>query len=534
MTGDFRYFGTVDLKVAGDVAGARAAMLDFLWQFQNRHGDDPSWRVEFADNSHSLGLRLSTRDREQAAAAIRLLGSELHQYLRQRDQDRQQQDAADVALVDQLQSQYRSDVDKVRSESERLAGEVPNESPSDRLDTLGKQLREYTEILEALRAKSNAVHARLDQLSTPLSPATVAIDPDAQQAAYDEREDLQQDLKQLYVQLTLGRRSLQQVWQLASPPLDDLIAASARLARAGMDSGRRRDMAGGAALESLDELANLYQRRLIRFSEKWTATMTALNRNPVDARAPQLMAMHARLHDLLGDFSFHAAKLLDKMRDEVVRYSDRAPTARHATVSNVKRLFHRLEAKHRRFEFVASDVYRRNNFRLDSAIKSASGLERRVTAMMQDIDAHLRAQAAATIKAKRESELTATLSQREGLRAGIDETTDRIVAMVEEYARTIPLTERYLTPSLGAKAARIRLEDADRVLRRYDTFAELLKRRQAARRQSSAIKIEIADSSLERVPAGLAGRAALAIVIAALTLGITGFVGRGRSGPPWS
>lgn len=236
------------------------------------------------------------------------------------------------------------------------------------------------------------------------------------------------------------------------------------------------------------------------------------------------MSTQHRLHDLLGEFSFHGSKLMGDMRKEVRALGQQSDARHHTLVSEVKRRFHRLESAHRQLEFVASDVFCRNNFRLDSAMKSASGLFRRAQRATSEVDARLEAEALVQVGAERIAARAQAHAKREELREDIDAVADQLVAMIGEYTATVPLTEQYLRPSLSFDAARQRLTDAEQTLRKCQGFMTAL----AGLREASAepISIELMDCSVARAPGGMTKRALWAVLATLLTVTGLGYVGR--------
>ena len=533
--GGFTYQATARFQIQGNVQHCRRELLDLLWQQEAAGNVTAQWHVPTTATDGVIEAHVTMLTADQARATITEIGDKFKARLTERA-DTGRADAGEATrLLDQFLAAVHNEADEARTVAQDADDAIADASPFHTRETLRAELATQVESVNLLRTGKGSVEARLTRIDTNPLRAEGWVSPAMRESAYAARADLNQDMEQLSFQLQLGRRLLEDVWQKASPRLDELIAASARLARIGLSDDARS--ATGRERQTLDDLLTRsgdYQRRLTAFAQEWTETFTGMRRHPVDPVAARLLITQSHLHDLLGDFLFASAKLVENMRDDVQRLTQQTHGAAHyhQLHSHVKTAFYRFESEHRQFELVSSNVLRRNNFRLDAGIKSASGLHRRTQQIIAAIDAQLQEEAIAQAVADRKAQRKVIVAELEEIRSGLDASIDTIIALQADFLLTIPQSDKYLESTLVARAARDRLTEIDTRIAQRQAMAQQLKTMRSVMPQLGTV--ESADYTVDRAPANLTHRFGWGIAAACATFAATLMIGLRGTTRPWA
>lgn len=533
--GGFTYQATARFQIQGNVEHCRRELLALLWQEEKTGSVGPQWRVPTTATDGVILARITMPTAEDARTAIAKIGDQFRARLTERADIGRANAGEATRLLDQFLAAVRDEADEARTEARNADDAIADASPFHTREALRAELATQVESVNLLRTAKGSVEARLTRIDTSPLPAEGWVSPAMKQSAYAGRGDLNQDMEQLAFQLKLGRRLLEDVWQEASPRLDELIAAAARLARIGLSDEARS--AAGRERQTLDDLLSRsgnYQRRLTAFAQEWTESFTGMRRHPVDPVAARLLTTQSHLHDLLGNFLFASAKLIENMRHDVERLTQQTHGAAryHELHSHVKTAFYRFESEHRQFELVSSNVLRRNNFRLDAGIKSAAGLHRRTQQIIAAIDAQLEEEAIARAVAKRKAERKIVVAELEEIRSGLDASVDQIIALQADFLLTIPQSDRYLESTLAARAAHDRLTEIDTRIAQRLAMTRQLKTMRSVMPQMGTV--EVADYTVDRTPANLTHRFGWGIAAACATFATTLVIGLGARRRPWA
>jgi hypothetical protein len=518
VAGEFEYTAQARLKVATPADACRRELLDFLWNLEQIGRVRNGWSVS-ATEDDTLELKIIANDPTLAAESARTVSREFEEHIRNRSVDLAGGRREVNGLLEQLVQELQDDSKTQRDTVANLQTETPDHDALSTREQLRRDLAIHTQSLEVLRSAEKETIAEIDAITAKPLPAFGHVKNEDRQAAYAARQDLVQDLRQLDVQLQVARRTLDDVWQNASRHLDDLMGSASRLARSGLGTNARG--APGSLRATLSEVrkrAGLYQTRLSTFARHWTQAFTQMRAREIDPlAADDLFASQNRLHELLGDFSHHSARLVDDLRSDVnalsVGQGNIAPFQK--TISETKRAFHRLEANHRQFEFVASDVFRRNNFRLDSALKSATGLDRRVRLITAQIDAEIEAIALERAKTIRAAQRVEILDELARQRTGINQTMDAIIALQADLEREIPQADVQLRSVAMTDAANRNLARIEHSLTEREAQLDSLKKRDA--KEGQAYFAELISATAGEMPTNLLSRVLFALVAAAVT-----------------
>lgn len=494
IAGGFDHFGTLRLEVQGSADLCRKELLDFLWQREHQGSLGPGWSLTCPSDGATLHLRIPAVETQLSDLRIRNLVHDFKAHLGSLEGVEARKISAARNTLDGWIEELHRNIDRLRPKPVS-----PETDPLDTRNILLKNLTDSAATYTMLRDREDQAAQRVLLLDTRLPTTQVQVSPQQRGIGYARRTDLEQDMKQLTVQLTLARRSLEGVWQNASPSLDELIAAASRLGR--IDPVYHNASAGGdhrTTIERFLEQTGHYRRRLAAFAPRWTGIFTKMRRQTIDPLAPRLFDTQNQLHELLSDFAFYGDRLLGNMRSEIRALDERPPhpARSHALVSQIKRAFNRLESQHLQFEFVASDVLRRNNFRLDSAVRSARGLHRRIQHAVAEVDDQLEAEALAKAKEQNRRQRRLAAAELEQIRREATVSSDATVEMLSELLASIPKCEQSLRSSLLAGADALRRSDLQTQLAVCENTMESLDTADFALRRVA--KVEIIDYTIER------------------------------------
>ncbi len=527
----FHYDAWLQFQTTGDADLCRRELLDFLW-LQEMSGQLPDhWRVSMPTDSGQLELRIRTTSPETVRPMLNNISEGFQSRLAQHNAETKQLFDVPEKLFAGVLKDLETQANNIRNKIDGLANQ--NSDPRASREKLRSTIADAFKTIHRLRIAEKDAKRRLTIASTTKPEQEVVIDPDDRQSAYNTRTDLQQDLKALNTQLFVSKNLLLAVWQNTSPHLDNLIAYAADL---------RRTLTPRALSEAspqfrnhaivLDKQALLYQRRLDTFAKKWTQIFTTLRTSETDPREPDIFDIQEKLHKLVGDFAFHTEKLIEEMRIEVrLLDQDARDAARHHKASSqIKRAFHKVESGHRQFDFVASDLKRRNHFQLDASLRSAKGLYRRVMLATRAIDADLRAEAIKVAKARLNAKQLSAAENLESVRAQLDATVDRILRTHSDMEYSDETLEQYLKSMFDAESALKHLAEVERNLGDRATLLEKLQLHRQTSGKTCSVKVK--EIGVGNVPKNLSGNLTLAAIAGTIAfIAMTFVTNRPRSTP---
>jgi len=227
-------------------------------------------------------------------------------------------------------------------------------------------------------------------------PEHVLVLGDARTIALAADIDLQQDLKELSVNLTELKLYMLEVWQDTSGLLEKLqTICEETCTTVSPDNNNGAEESATVILGNLDRATKLYKDRLETFSTTWTAEYTAIGRLAVDPFSAELLERHERLRAMLSEFLYHEGKQLSAMRASLqdMTRGDGDGARYHVLHSNLSRAFQRLQLAHHRFEFKAGTIDIAQNFHMDAALQASRGLRRRSQIRIRLIDGRLQEEA---------------------------------------------------------------------------------------------------------------------------------------------
>ena len=477
-------------------------------------------------NAHAetSGLQLTIRHWDRQAAEM-VAGQVAHSIVRANEirlaeATRRHEHIANLEHA--MQQTLANEVRAARDAVETHSAHQPNGELSSAWDALASQITQAQEELLALRERQ---HQILTQLHQPFDERTAMsnfITDEIRNQTYAGIPELQQDMAELTTHLTLGRDRLEAIARTTAPRLDELIVTCSLLTQVeGITGSSVTDPEFKRETEQFLTFGGLYHRRLDAFSRTWNEAMTGLQSLPADPLNPRLLISHEQLRTVLGDFQFYGGRLLADLRESVQSLSERAQAHENRACAEIKRRFHRLEADHRRLEFAASDIYPRNDFRLDAALRSAEGLSRRVSDRVRLVDAQLLQEAAKLARQAFEQTHSANQSELHLLRNTIDSLTDKIISLIEEKSRWVQLSGEAQQATASAELSRHRLRATENLV---TTMQEMLIAYRNAHAQPPPGRIALRGIDVARDDDGQPWRSLSVFAAGLMTLISTGLI----------
>jgi len=525
----YRCTATFACEGSGPSAGTdffRGRLMEFAWAMIPAETDRPAaGRTWFLDEpaAGSLCLQIPSEDRDSGLARVRELASgflgEVNKHVELR---RSAKSEVEIALAEYA-AELRDRLENARGD---LRVAVDSLSPTDpalqRTALLKRWQTMRADFLEA-RARFAAASDEVDRLLSQPEPTHGVVDAEERSEVLQADAALQQDLRELGVNLHELKQHLLKVWQKSASDLDRAKTATGEFNA--MLSSKFEVLVSTEIVGSDSGLlasAEEYRRVLDSLAEGWEREFAALRGLEVDPLSGDILALYQRLRAIVSDFLFAASKHLMALRASVVLLgTESEDLARlHVVESDLVRAFQRLQTTHRRFEFSASAIDPHENFRLDAALTSARGLSRRSHHRVQSIDEALRRQAAERARKQQEAAKQRAQDELEHWRSIAGDAAESLVIVQEDLNAVFGLSEEYLRAALQAELADWRVHAAQTDIDNTDeTLTEYTAKRLS---DLASLRIELTGCSVTDLPVNLAERLRAGGVAAALTLLVLG------------
>ncbi len=417
-------------------------------------------------------------------------------------------------------STLRERLDDARDRVDAAVAALPESDTSENLQLLMAHWEPLRDRFGTVKQELAQASADLTHLRSEPEPTHGVVSSEERQQAQMADEALQQDLRELVVNLTELKLHLLTVWQQSAGALERLKLAVDDVIKTAAHDPRKLELekADAGTVTSIETAANAYAETVNAFAEAWSREFTTLRQLDIDPLSGEVLDVYYRVLRRLNDFLFDASKQLSTLRAAVdVLSADPRDTARHHVFqSDLVRAFQTMQAAHHRFEFALDAIETPQNFRLDAAIKSARGLHRRSQERIRGIQQRLQAQALKRAKEQRIQELATVKEVFDRARAATDETVNELIALQDELNLTVKDSEAFFRTLLKVEIASARLEITNDDL---DTTQQRLRELAAQRMASSnSLDVELVSCDVLGGPINLGERLSIAGLAAVLTL----------------
>ncbi len=551
----FEYLCGVTVRIAGSqgsaqLAAHRAGLLDYAWQF-TAVGTEPSefpaqWFVE-TPGEDLMRLCLTTPDAKAGTQRLQQIAqSYIADVTDRADKSRTVLTEAETVLSEYA-AELHTRLNETQAQVERSMESLPSSDPRERRGALlGRWQALRTKFIQS-REQLRSASAALARLEAEPEPTHGIVSREDRDEALGADDALQQDLRELEVNLTEMKLHLLNVWQECSADLEhvsvaagDLLDTFGQLRDGSGSRSHPRDRAAGFSPRERSQpmrpgsesdagagagpegVARRYAELLETFSEAWNKDFALLRRLELDPLSGDILAIHQRLRSSLSGFLFTASKYLSALRANVLTLGEGAEDrARlHVFESAAMRSFQAVQNAHRRFEFAAGGIETRDNFRLDTASRSARGLRRRSQRRIQSIDERLLEEARKRAREERTQSLADARGVVEGLRPAAIDVVEELVILQEELNLSAGLTEEFLRSTLQVEFAGHLTEAARGDLGQTEKrLLDLAERRTST---SEDVMLELVDCGVIAGPVNLGERLRIGALGALMTFLVVG------------
>ncbi len=413
-------------------------LIDAAWATAHDASAPPivDWNVYAGDKDRRLRLTAVASSRRDLDRWLAAANSRFQQRLEAVEQDWESRRETDEAFFAERQSALAETLALVQTEASRTPGKLTGDA--DPLTEVVGGLQEVAQLRQRyvdLRKSLREALTETEQLTKTPSPAEVPIDPDARREAYEGSVVLQQDLRQLQVRLAQVRAGMLEVWQSASPELDNVLANAERLSQV-CDADQAASVGADyrRLLERLAETATEFHTRATIFSQQWTRGFTSLQNADVDPNEPLILNLHEQISDRVLDYGHEADGAMTSLRIRLTALTEQADeqARHHMLTASATRLYEQLRTAQSRFESATARLTSRDNYLLDAALHSARGLMHRSRATRMAIDAELEAAARQRLLAQRRERLADLDVRIDEIRSRIDRCLDDLLAVEEQ------------------------------------------------------------------------------------------------------
>ena len=530
MAEKFEYECGAIIEVTGDGASRQLATVqEALAGFVSRGAATEASTTSNAIIVEGIGpasLRLYTRTADRdggTATARRTADAFLAEFA-----GSQQRCRSTPSEAERMLGAYAAELDKAFSTAEAdLAGHLSSIPSRDPTGDRHAGLQAWNTLRDKFlgqRSSLATAAATLAALEAMPEPTHGIVPLDDRRNALAANRTLQQDLRELLVQLTELKLHLLTVWQKSGSPLEQLAAAAADFTELVKQQDLSSLLPEATPSLTLETAATQYAEALGSFQKSWTTTFATAKRLDVDPLAGDLLDAHQRSRVMLNGFLFEASKWLTSIRSDIRRLDQGAVDhARfHVLYSNLKRSFGSLQKAHHDFEFTAGRIDPRDNFRLETSLRSSRGLRRRSQQQIGIIDAQLQAKAVERAQAEQLAALTNSKKQFAQQQRDLDQTFVYILDTQRSLNENATLTEAFLRGQVEAEIGKAKMRNTSDALIATRNQIDALSMQRID--DLGDVTLEIVECGVLRGPINLRHRLRIGGLAALITLMTVGFV----------
>ena len=527
LTGRFEYRCVATMRIAGDPSSSRCAayrkeLLDYTWGHMGEATlTDATSRRWFVDSPAEdlLQVGLTTPDRHAGLTRVQDIARGFCEHMRaSAAAARSRPSQAENILTDHV-ARLQARLNDAQDHVDAAVASLPETDPSEHRTALLSRWVTLRSDFDTVREQLAEATASVAQLQSEPEPTYGLVSGEERREALEADDVLQQDIRELTVNLSELKLHLLNIWQGSAGALEQLaLAADELIEIASSSPGQQTPQSERRSDLALAVTVQAYTDMVATFAEMWTQEFTALRRLEVNPYSGEVLEVYQRVRRQLNDFLFDTAKRLASMRSQVRALgADPRDSARHHVFqSNLVRAFQTMQALHHRFEFAAGTIETPDNFRLDAALKAARGLRRRSQSQIRAIEEALQAKAAKRARKRRIEELARAEQLVAQVRTAADQTIDELIALQEELNLDAELSEAFLRAALKAEIATARLELTQTDLTQTESQLSQLTADRLSK--AEAADIELVSAGVIGRPINLAERLGTGAFAAALTL----------------
>jgi hypothetical protein len=403
---------------------------------------------------------------------------------------------------------------------------VSGDDPSSERAKLLQQWKELRDEFSETRGHLEDAAKEAAALRTEMEPTQGLVGTEERRQALEADSALQQDLRELAVNLTELKQHMLIAWQGSIDPLKTLATAADNLVRqlqadqmnvlwATQPHGER------APHHPLVAHARTYRDSLTTFLEHWTQEFATTQSLEIDPYEDKILDAFERARHELNDFLFRGAKQLAAMRSAIrlIASSPVDSAQFHVAQAGLIRAFQATQTAHHRFEFAGSAIDTVSNFRIDAASRASRGLTRRTQARIKAVDQVLQQMATMTAKSQRAHAIGEADRRIEKIRLAADQAVDELLSLQDQLHLRAEQAAEFLQHSitLGLATARADLT-RDYIERARNRLKELADKRMAS---ANAMKAELLGCDAPDWPTNLLERVGFGVLGAALVFAAT-------------
>lgn len=547
LAGRFDFLCVATLEIDPDVSAEqrtqyRMELLAYAWERQSTEGSGNSaldrWAVEEVDGNV---LRLSVLSGSRSVAAKRAAQVAEGFCLEKRTeaQNARETPGQSETVFAEYVAELTEKIDAAQHDLDAFV-DLPGEDPFQEHKTLRVQWdrmrNEFNDVRERL-----AIASREEEGLRTAPMPTVGLVRDADRTRMIEADSgLQQDLRELVVNLTESKQFAKEVWRRSVAPLDQLRVAAESLVDVAAPSVKRAaSPATEKQAEALVTASEAYLEEIKSFTDRWHQQFAALESLDLDPLSDAILTELDRTRNLVNTFLFDAGEQLASLRGRVrsIGEDPREDARHHVFLADLTRAFQTVPSVHHRFEFVVRRLEGANNFRLDAAEKAARGLRHRSKDRVDAIEEHLRAKATQREKKLRIERVNAAEQLVRELRTETDRVVNMMLAIQKELNLTADKGETFSRAlmKMEVTAGRLKLFQAD--MQRNQRRIRSLAADRVAAAESIGVRFvgtgPVGGPENLRERLGFGGLAA-ALTFATAVIGQWWIIRRAAAGlPPW-
>ena len=486
------------------------------------------WFVD-APSSDLLRLSILASSRSNGLDMVRRIGAAYEDHIRsladtvrQSPSPTEESISTTISTLEERLSLQQGKVDEVML---LVSGDDPSSERAKLLQQWKSLRDEFSETRGHLKEAAKEATA----LRTEMEPTQGLVGTEERRQALEADSALQQDLRELAVNLTELKQHMLIAWQGSIDPLKTLATAADNLIRQ-LKSDQMNILWATQKSDNQPEHhplvshAQTYRDSLTTFLEHWTQEFATTQSLDVDPYEGKILDAFERARHELNDFLFRGAKQLASMRSAIrlIASSPMDSAQFHVAQAGLTRAFQATQTAHHRFEFAGSAIDTVSNFRIDAASRAARGLRRRTQARIKTVDRVLQQTATKTAKSQRTRAIGEADRRIAKIRLAADEAVDELLTLQDKLHLRAEQAAEFLQHSmmLGLATARVDLT-RDYLERARNRLKELTVKRMAS---ANAMKAELIGCDapdwptnlLERVGFGALG---VVLVFAATWLG---------------